>query len=363
MEGHYHIDENGIREKNGYSLTADMFRQFGIALGILLESRIAQKGKFLVAADSAVHDSGIFRKFIEGLHLLGVSVVNLGELPLPMLHYAVRRTRAGGCAVITNEGTVGLKWQIGETSPDSGQVETLKNLLARNEWGQVSNSGNQEVRFLNVAYDYVAWLQDTWFDSPGKKMHVVLETSGGPWTGRARCYLQAIFPQIVFSEVPDKRNPIRGIAEEVDRARAELGIIFGANSISESDSGQITAVDGYGIPLTTEELNWLLLQVFEESLRGETFLHDARCPSFVLSKAVNYGAIVREISSDAASFRRAMQETSAIFGADSRGHHYFRAICGDNDALFTACWLLDFLSHSDRTLAQHRESIPSILQE
>ena len=357
MAENYHIDENGIREKDGFPLTEAAFRRFGVALGTLLETKATQKGKFLVSADSTITDPEIFRKFLEGLHLLNISVVNLGELPLPMVYYAVRRTRADGCAVITNKSSVGLKWQIGETPPDAAQVEVLKNLLARNEPGKVLNSGSRDVRFLDVTYDYVAWLQDTWFDSPGKKMHVVLETCGGPWTGRARHYLQAIFPQIVFSEISDERNPIHAIAEEVDRARAELGLILGA------ESEQLMAVDGYGIPYTTEELNWLFLRLFGESLRGDSFLCDAQCPPLVLSKAVDCGATVREIPPDAASFRRAMLETSAIFGADSKGHHYFRAICGDNDALFTACWLLDFLSHSDRTLAQHRESIPPTLHE
>ena len=316
-----------------------MFRRFGVALGTL----IPKGGQFLISADSTVADP-----FMDGLHFSGAAVIDLGLLPGPMVYYAARRINADGLAMITGVGSVGIQWLIGDTVPNSNQVETLKNLLSRNDSFPVPKPKSFEPRFLDVSNDYVAWLQNTWFDSPGKKMHVVLETCGGPWTGRARRFLQAVFPQIVFSEVSDEHDPFRAIAKEVDLTRAEPGFILGP------DGGQITAVDGYGIPYTTEELNRLLLESFGASLHGEIFLHDAQCPPSVLAKATGFGATAQEVPADDASFRRAMAETSAIFGADSAGHHYFRAICGINDALFTACWLLDYLAHSDRTLAQCR---------
>jgi len=346
LEANFSIDENGIRVTSVSPKSAEMFWQFGVVLGKL----VPQGGKFLVSAELAACDPKILSRFIEGLRLAGTTVVDLGVLPRPMVYYAARRIHADGLAMITTSDSLGLKWQIGEAVPDSRQVETLKNLLLEINSVKPSKSQGRKVRFWDVTYDYVDWLQETWFDSAAKKMHIVLEACGGVWTGRARRYLQAVFPQIVFSEVSDEHNQFHAIAEEVDRMRAELGFILGPGG------GQLTVVDGYGIPYTAEELNGLLLESFGDSLHSEIFLHDAQCSPRILSKAADYGATVREIPSDESSFRREIMKTSAIFGADSTGHHYFRATCGNNDALFTACWLLDFLAHSNQTLVQHRKS-------
>ncbi len=283
-----------------------------------------------------------------------MSVVNLGSLPTPMVYYAARRTHADGCAAICvpngNGSPFTLKWLIGETVPDAEQVDVLKKTVENGEEKAVN--GAPEMRSLDVTYDYVAWLQDTWFDSPGMKAQVVLDTCGGPWSGRARRYLQAVFPKLVFTELGNDEEPTQTIAEEVDRTRAHLGFILG------KDGGQLSVVDGYGIPYDPAELNWLLIQSFGLSLQGEVFLHDSLCPPAILQSAVRFGAATQEVSGGDAGFRRAMSVSSAIFGADSTGHHYFRALCGNNDALFTTCWILDFLAHGNRTLAKYRETIP-----
>ncbi len=283
-----------------------------------------------------------------------MAVVNLGPLPTPMVYYAARRTHADGfaaiCASNENGSSLTLKWLIGETIPDTEQVATLKKAVENEDVEAKKNV--PEVRSLDVTYDYVAWLQDTWFDSPGMKAQIVLDTCEGPWSGRARRYLQAVFPKLIFTELDTGGGTARSIAEEVDRTRAQLGFVLG------KDGGQLSAVDGYGIPYDSNELNWLLVQSFGLSLQGEMFLHDSSCPPAILQSATRFGAATQEVSGGDAGFRRAMSDSSAIFGADSAGHHYFRALCGNNDALFTTCWVLDYLAHGCQTLAKLRETIP-----
>ena len=332
-----------------FPTTPTVFRRLGAALGQM----VSQGGKFLLAADSQSLRFELVQKFIDGLRFSGVAVVDVGFLPIPMVYYAARRTRAEGCAILSSshdsaDASVELKWLIDEIVPDLSQLERLQKAVSQSDFSVSRRKDAPDIRFLDVTFDYVAWLQDTWFDSPDKRGHVVLDSCGGPWANRSRRYMQAVFPRLVFSDMSDEPDSAKSIAEEVDHKRAELGITLGV------DGGQIALVDGYGIPYSHDELNWLLVQSFGNSLEGETFLHDAECTPSILAEVTRFGAKLQEIPPGDVSFRRTMTETSAILGVESTGHHYFRAICGNNDALFSACWILDFLARSGRSLAQFR---------
>ena len=349
LVGNQSVNENGFWENLKFPTTATAFRRLGVALGQM----VPPSGKFLLAADSQSLRAELVLKFIDGLRFSGAAVVDIGFLPIPMVYYAARRTRADGCAILSTsydsaDVNVDLKWLIGETVPDLSQLERLQKAVSQSESSGSRRKDAPDIRFLDVTFDYVAWLQDTWFDSPGRHGHVILDSCDGPWANRSRRYMQAVFPRLVFSDMSDEPERAKSIEEEVDHRRAELGITLGV------DGGQISLVDGHGIPYSHDELNWLLIQSFGHSLEGEVFLHDTECPPLILSEAVRFGAKLQGIPPGDVSFRRAMMETSAIFGAESTGHHYFRAICGNNDALFSACWILDFLAQSGQSLAQFR---------
>lgn len=388
------FSESGVWESENVSLSSDAFRRLGAALG----SRVEVGAKVLVSADSHELDSPLLQSLSEGLHGTGVEVVNLGFLPSPLIYYAARRIQVDALATVSRSydyvstdntspaPLCGLQWMIADRVPSRYEVQEIQAAFQdKSHEFRVCEDG-PEKRFLDVTYDYVAWLQDTWFDSPGTKTHVVLgpqsKPIGSPWIGRARRYLQAVFTKLVFSETSpeqtsdkwrvgappapgtagvspahmpnyiESQTPLRATMQEVDHSRADLGFLFG------QDGRQIQLVDGNGVLFHHDELNWLLVQSFGTSLEGETFLFDSRCSSAVLDAARAFGANLKEIAPGNPSFLRTMQETSALLGVESNGRHYFRAIRGYCDALFTICWILDFLAVIAKTPAQVRDDIP-----
>jgi phosphomannomutase / phosphoglucomutase len=226
-----------------------------------------------------------------------------------------------------------------------------------------------EPRALDVSFDYVAWLQEVWLDTPPLARPIVLDTMHGAWSCRARRYLQAIFPRTLFSAIHDTPSAAHGghrsdrsppdhledLAEAVYHRRACLGIALGG------DGDRVAFVDGEGNTLSAEEATWVLLQSLGPGLPGERFVYDLKFSDRIPEAARRLGAEPVVERSGHASVRGRMQQTEARFGAETTGHYYFRDLAGGDDGLFAACWLISYLARSPgKSLAELRRDCPSV---
>lgn len=404
LNNYPHFNASEIYGKTNPLRDAELFCRFGAVLG----SQMSPGAKFLLSRDHRSESVSLLNAFANGLRATGTAVVNLGTLPACVMHYAARRTRADGCAMISAAGlaqdSYRIHWTLAhaafpdavpemlkaveeftpmrnsligtlaqlpinaELRPDANLREALEALALKTDVPCPIRVAPKlsDARLLNVSFDYVAWLQDTWVDLQNVSQQIVLDPKYGIWAARARTYLQAVLPHSFITALRDIADPELAhesetqsgantrspLTEEVDRTRADLGFMLG------EDGGQIQAVDGMSFTLTHEELTWIFLQSFAQSLEGQYFVHDGCCSSRIIAEAKRFGAEPVCVSMEEAAFRKKMLSTGAPFGAGFQGKHYFRAIFGDSDALFSVCWLVDFLDHSGKKLAQWRQSVP-----
>ena len=356
IRGHYPSD-----------LTPELYRSWGRALG----RQVEPDSKFVVGGDVRLSTQGLLAALTEGLRQNRVDVVNVGELPTPMIYYARRRLKASGCAIVTDSHNPpdfnGLRWMLGGTPPTTVEVELLRSEAAE-ALHSTPGDNRGSVRSLDVTFDYVAWLQETWLEGLAAQGHVVLDPRHGCWAGRARQYLQAIFPGVIFSAIHDTPDAMFGgcspdcsrpelldeLGREVDRQRAQLGIAF------DGDGDRVAFVDERGIALSAEEATCVLLQSFGAGLEDEPFVYDLKFSDRVGETAARLGGRPLPERSGHAFIRDRMLRSGAAFGAGVCGHYFFRAIAGGDDGLFTACWLIDYLMCDGRTLGQLRCECPKV---
>ncbi|MCC6494348.1 MAG: hypothetical protein IT424_15155 [Pirellulales bacterium] len=356
-----------IRGRADEELTPDRYRSWGRLLG----QQFRPGAKFTVGGDVRSSTPEFLDSLVLGLCEAGLDVVNLGIVPTPMVYYARRRLQAAGCAVVTashNPPEVnGLKWLIGNRPPTETQVAAL-----REERGIVGDDSATpscrptEPRVLDISFDYVAWLQETWVDSPATHHHVLLDPMYGTASHLARRYLQAVFPRTVFSALHDEPDPEFGgrspdcsqvdlldeLGEAVYRQRAHFGIAI------DGDGDRVAFVDHEGTPLSAEEATYVYLRSFGEALAGSSFVHDLKFSDRIREVARQLGAEPLTERSGHAFIRTRMLDTGALFGAEISGHYFFRALDGGDDALFAACWMIDYLARSERALADLRRECP-----
>ena len=176
----------------------------------------------------------------------------------------------------------GLKWLLGDDPP--ARTRSAAPHLAQRPAESNGRDAAATPRTLDISFDYVAWLQETWVDSLRAHWHVVLgphaRLLGGP--GPA-------LPERHLSRVPDVGHPrlqrcalrrhspdcsraeqLDELCETVYRQRADLGLAF------DGDGDCVALVDNEGMALTAEEATWVLLQTFGRQLRGERFVCDVK---------------------------------------------------------------------------------------
>jgi phosphomannomutase len=326
--------------------------------------------KFVVGGDTRRSTADFLAALIEGLAQTGVDTVDLGRLPTPMIYHAKRRLKAAACAIVTashNPGFVnGLKWMIGDRPPTSCDVEAM-----RRSAENAPSKGNRvprQPRSMDISFDYVANLQETWLEAMNSQLHLVIDPMHGCWAGRARRYLHAIFPQCLFSTIndtlegdfaghmPDCSQPslLHPLGEAVYRERAHLGIAF------DGDGDRLALVDENGMPLSGEETAWILLESFGKELRGQRFVHDLKFSERIIEHARERGAEPIAERSGHAFIRAKMVETDALFGAEVSGHYFFRSLDGGDDGFYAACRLIAYLARTGAKLGELRRECPTI---
>ncbi len=348
-------------------LTPALYRSWGLALG----RQLPPMAKFVAGGDVRASTPPFLAALMDGLAQAGLDVVDLGLLPTPMVYYAKQRLHADGCAIVTashNPASInGLKWMLGDRPPTPDDVAALK----RNKKATAGDGGGRAPtapRALDVSFDYVACLQETFVECLAAQRHVVLDPMHGCWAERARRYLHAIFPQCLFSTIhdtvdadfggraPDCSRPreLAELCEAVYRERAHLGIAF------DGDGDRIALVDNEGVALSAEEAAWVLLHCLGEELRGERFVHDVKFSDRIAEAARQLGAEPLVERSGHAFLRARMRDSGAVFGAEQSGHYFHRALAGGDDGLYTACLLIEHLTRSRHTLSELRRDCPPV---
>jgi phosphomannomutase len=326
--------------------------------------------KFVVGGDTRGTTPEYLESLLAGLSETGVDAIDLGRLPTPMIYHAKRRLKAAACAIVTashNPAFVnGLKWLIGDRPPAPDDIEAMR------QFGENRFSRNHRTprspRSLDISFDYVANLQETWLDSIGAQLHLVLDPMNGAWAGKARRYLHAIFPQCLFSVIHDSPEPdfagrtpdcsqassLDELGEAVYCQRAHAGVAF------DGDGDRLALVDERGVPLSGEETAWILLDSFGQDLRGRRFVHDLKFSERIVERAKALGAEPVVERSGHAFIRAKMVETGAIFGAEVSGHFFFQSLGGGDDGFYTLCRIISHLHRDGRPLSSLRRDCPAI---
>lgn len=352
-------------------LSGSLYEIWGCALG----NAVPPKAKFLVAGDHRDSTPAFLAALREGLAQSGVDVVDLGLLPTPMVFYAKQRLDAAGCAIVTGGSASldqnGLRWMIGPREPTAEDIAALENAIANEAAGQgragASERSHTTPRELDVSFDYVATLQETFVEFMSAQHRVVIDTMSGSWTGKARRYLQAIFPQCIFSTVGDGnentgeqdktstscvRLESTNLCEAVYCERAHLGLGF--------DGDGLVLVDDEGVVLRPEEAACAMLQCLGDELRDRRFVYDHKFSSRIPEAAQKFGAEPLVERSSCVAIGNRMRETDAAFGADVAGRYFFKAWGDGDDSLYAACRVIAYLARSGRTLSSLRRDCPPV---
>ena len=198
---------------------------------------------------------------------------------------------------------------------------------------------------------------------------VVLDTMGGAFAEvaprvlvSAGCRPDCLNATIDADFLTTAPNPasdrnLTGLVERVQSQSADWGLAL------DGDGDRVIFVAGSGRIVRPEQIAAVLVrQLLGSSNRlpvgKPTVVYDLKCASLVprIVRQIGGTAIMRP--SGHGFIKSAMIEHGAELGVEVSGHHFFGALDGGDDGLFTALVMLEILRRTGQTLTQLIEPLP-----
>ena len=338
-----------IRGIVGKSLTADVVRRIGHALGSLA----LEQGQAAIAVgrDGRLSGPELAGALMDGICAAGCDAIDVGCVPTPVTYFAAYELGCNSCVSVTGSHNPpdynGLKMVIGGTTLALDAIQQLK---ARAEGGHLRHGQGQR-RSADVVGAYIARIVgDVKLARPLK---IVMDCGNGVAGAVAPELFKRLGCEIVplFCEVdgnfpnhhPDPSKPenladvIRALAE----TDAEIGIAF------DGDGDRLGVVTKDGEIIYPDRQLMLFAADVLARVPGGQIIYDVKCTRRLAPWIRQHGGQPLMWNTGHALVKAKLKETGAPLAGEMSGHTFFKERWyGFDDGLYAGARLLEILSRS-----------------
>ena len=340
-------DIRGIVEED---LTVDRIRQIGLGLGLHLVEGNARQ---IVVGHDVRESSPRFAEAVtEGLCSAGLDVIEIHDVPTPVLYWAVKHLNCDGGVMITGSHNPinynGLKITRGLYPIWGDELQLLhgKCLTA----SPVENPGSRSSR--NILDDYLASRVDRFSFPEGFK--VAIDCGNGtagpvilPLFEKLGIEVDALYadPDGTFpNHLPDPEVPkyMKALCDLVAEGDYACGFGF------DGDSDRVGLIDENGQKISADLLLLAFARHLLKEVPGGKIIFDVKCSDDIEPAIVEAGGEPILSKTGHSIIKEKMRETGAILAGELSGH-----ICvnhkgdGFDDAFFAALLTLEIMAQND----------------
>jgi phosphomannomutase/phosphoglucomutase len=363
---------NDIRGIVGQNLDEHVFKALGQAVGSeAIEQGISQ---LIVGRDARLSSPGLGKAVINGILASGCDVIDIGEVPTPVMYFACEHFKTQSGVMLTGSHNPpdynGLKIVMAGQPLAQKDLQQLHQRILHDEL----KSGKGDISEESISYEYVSRIVGD--IKIGRPLKVVIDCGNGIAGSIAPALFKAIGCEVVelFCEVdgkfpnhhpnPSQPENLRDLSQAVQEHDAELGMAF------DGDGDRLGVVDGNGTAIFPDRLLMLFAQDILSRVAGATILYDVKCTSLLAGEIASAGGKPIMVKSGHSLIKTKMQEVDAQLAGEFSGHFFIKERWyGFDDALYAACRLLEVLSNDSLsrkatevfTALPSRKSTPEIL--
>jgi len=302
----------------------------------------------------------------EGLLSTGLSVIDVGVCPTPLLYFAIHHFRADGGVMITGSHNPpefnGFKLCVGTGTLYGEKIQELRRIVEAGRFAQ--GEGKLERREIVPAYcDYVAANL-----SIPRRLTVVVD--GGNGTGGA--VAPELFRRMGMDVVelfcdPDGRFPnhfpdptvpenLRFLAEKVREVGADVGVGY------DGDADRIGAVDEKGNVIYGDYLLILFAREILSRKPGAVILSEVKASQNLYDDIARRGGRPVMWKAGHSLVKAKMKEEDAELAGEMSGHVFFRdRFLGFDDAIYASARLFEILAKEPRPLSELLSDLPPVV--
>ncbi|HEY4090670.1 MAG TPA: phosphomannomutase/phosphoglucomutase [Luteibacter sp.] len=355
-----------IRGVVGTTLTADVARQIGQAIGAVMRERDLHE--IVVGRDGRLSGQELAGALGDGLRDAGIDVVELGVVPTPLVYFACYHLGTGCGVAVTGSHNPpdhnGFKIVIGGETLAEGSITDLYRRIAA---GGLPTGGHGSWREQSVVDAYVNRVADD--VSTQRRLKIVVDAGNGAAGEVAPRVLEEIGCEVVplYCDVdgrfpnhhPDPSDPrnLGDLIAAVHTIGADLGIAF------DGDGDRLGVVTPDGEIVYPDRLLMLYAQDVLARNPGATVIYDVKCTGHlrpVIQEAAGVPIMWRTGHS---LIKAKMRDTGAALAGEMSGHFFFadnNRWYGFDDGVYAAARLMEILAADleERTPTEIFGSLP-----
>lgn len=336
-----------------------------IARALALRVRRSGGGAVVLGRDCRLSSDRFRRVFSRALCACGVDVIDVGQVPTPLVYYGAHVLQdVGGMVAITASHNPpeynGFKLGVGTATLFGHEIRDLRHLAEAGDF-PVGQGEVREVELLSRYLDDVAGR----ISMGGRRLRVVVDAGNGMGGTVAVPLYERLGVEVIGMYLePDGRFPHHhpdptveaNLVELRARVRAEqadLGIAF------DGDGDRIGVVDERGQILWGDELTLLFARALLTERPGATVISEVKCSQLLYDEVERLGGRAIMWKAGHSLIKAKMKETGAALAGEMSGHVFFAdRWYGFDDAAYAGARLLEILSHTDRPLSALLADLP-----
>ncbi len=358
--------EYDIRGIAGKDLTEEVALNIGKAFGTVLKRD--GKQKVVIGHDHRWSAEFLFRGLCAGLQSCGLTVVDIGLVPTPLIYFYVTHNRLDAGVSLTGSHNPpdenGFKFQHASRSFYGKEIQGLRQLIEKQDFvsgkGVVERLDHEAV--VRSYQDFIA--KDFHFK---KKLKVVIDAGHGmaavtapALIRRLGCDVTVLFENL-DPKMPDHQadpsvpSNMKDLQKKVVEMKADIGIAF------DGDADRLGVVDEKGKIIYGDKLLLLYAREILTRKPGAIIIGDVKSSKQVYDDIAKRGGKPIMWKTGHSLIKAKMKETGAEMAGEMSGHMFFKdRWLGFDDAVYAACRILEITDKADGPFSLLLADIPDL---
>ncbi|MCZ2146845.1 MAG: phosphomannomutase/phosphoglucomutase [Bryobacterales bacterium] len=354
-------DIRGVADRD---LLSPDIETLGRGIGTYL--RRAGVNRLNLARDCRLSGQRLRDALLKGILSTGCDVTDIGCVPTPLLYYSVFHLRAGGGVMITGSHNPadynGFKVMLGKSTIHGEKIQELPRLIQSGDFV----SGEGKVSGADVTAPYVEEVASQFAFE--RRIKVAVDAGNGAAGPTMRGLLAKLNVDAVelFFEMdgrfpnhhpdPTVEHNLEHLRRAVLEHNAELGIAF------DGDGDRIGAVDEHGNVVWGDMLLLIYAREILSRKPGATFIGEVKCSQALYDGIRALGGNPIMYKTGHSLIKAKMKEENAELAGEMSGHMFFAdRYYGFDDAMYSACRLIEIVAASGKPLSAQLEGVPRLV--
>lgn len=353
-----------IRGRVGLELDAAVVRTLGRAIGS--EARSRGIDRLALGRDGRLSSPPLAAALAEGLCESGVTVLDVGCVPTPLLYFAAISRSEGSGVMLTGSHNPpdynGIKVMLGGDTLHGEAIQSLRRRIAERDFATATG----RLEDCAVVDDYLQRLNEK--VTLARPLKVVVDCGNGVGGLVVPALLRRLGCAVVelYCEVdgrfphhhPDPNQPenLQALQAAVMAQGADIGLAF------DGDADRLGVVSCRGEIIWPDRLLMLFARDLLTRHPGAEVIFDIKCSRNLGQVVEQAGGRPQMWRSGHSLLKARMRERGALLAGEMSGHLFLaEGWFGFDDALYAAARLLQLLAADERGAAALFDELPDML--